>query len=235
MDILLSSSDKNKASRSCFILLVLVFKITRFETVESFPFHISVSSTSLLAKVLQEENSEITELVEPLQRRWIDDCTETEIHLNVIRFCASINSLSPAGYSWGVSSASTNRSIKLILGSPRIWFVWKAILRDKTVFMFGLKSTEHQGKYYFVQTIHPRKKIKLILSEPLPSPGNNFQSNDSRCFELLSSSGYLSFGLRHVATGLLITNKSNDRKIRLKNQEFGRNYRFKMGEKQCKL
>ena len=54
------------------MLLVLIVGITRLETVESFPFHDSFSSTSAVANILQEKYLKSFGFVERLHRRLIN-------------------------------------------------------------------------------------------------------------------------------------------------------------------
>ena len=53
-------------------MLLVLFGITRFETVDSFPFHDSFSSTSAVANILQEKNLKSLGFVERLHRRSIN-------------------------------------------------------------------------------------------------------------------------------------------------------------------
>ena len=221
-----------KASQSCLILIVLFFGITRFKPVESFPLDESFLSTSL-GKDL-ETSGLVSRL---LQRRSTNDYRTTAVNSNVIRFCASINSIRWAGRSWGVSKVKKHRLVKIIFGSPRTWFVWQVRISNRFFYIFGLKSMEQKGKFHFVRNYG---NTKLILSKPQRQPTSNLQITDSRLFEVLSSTvveegstfrnypfNHLTTGLRHVATDTFITDNTNNEILLEKNRvDLVGNYQF---------
>ena len=220
-----------KASQSYLILIVLFFGITRFKPVESFPLDESFSSTSL------GKNLETSELVgRLLQRRSTNDYRATSVDSNVVRFCASINSIRWAGHSWGVSNVKKHRLVKMIFGSPRTWFVWQVRISNRFFYIFGLKSME-QERFHFVRNYG---NTKLILSRPQRQPTSNLQITDSRLFEVLSSTvvevgstfrnypfNHLTTGLRHVATDTFIIDNNNNEILLERNKvDLVGNYQF---------
>ena len=196
-----TSSAEHAMRKICFVLLVLIVGITRFETVESFPFHDSFSSTSAVANISQEKNFQTLGFVRRRHRRSINDCNTTIINSTVTRFCASISSAFNGGRSWEVAKAKSLASIKLILNSQKtLWLVWKVRVHGRPVYMFGLNSLDQPGKYHFVR----REAKKLVLSEPQLE--NKLPTTDSRYFEILSSNEW-----RHVATGLFVTDNDKNK------------------------
>ena len=206
-------------ARICLMLVLVLFvSITKFQTVESSPLGKIFSSTShkkdfkLNAERLSQHSS-------------TNDNRTTAVNSNVIRFCASINSVRCAGHSWGVSNVAKYSSVKIILGSPRTWFVWQVRISNRIFYMFGLKSMEQEGKFHFVRN---QGNTKLILSGPQSQPTSNLQNTDSRLFEVLSSTkdekGSI---LRNQATDSFITD-SNQREILLEKNKVDLvgNYRF---------
>ena len=199
----------------CLILLVFFVSITKFKTVESSPLGKIFSSTShkkdfkLNAERLSQHSS-------------TNDNRTIAVNSNVIRFCASINSIRWAGHSWGVSNVAKYSSVKIILGSPKTWFVWQVRISNRIFYMFGLKSMEQEGKFHFVRNQGNRN---LILSKPQSQPTSNLQNTDSRLFEVLSSTDeersilrnppFNHLTLRHEATDSFII-ESEQREILLK-------------------
>ena len=197
-----TSSAEHAMRKICFVLLVLIVGITRFETVESFPFYDSFSSTFAVANISQEKNFQTLGFVRRRHRRSISDCDTTIINSTVTRFCASISSAFNGGHSWEIAKVRTLESIKLILNSQKtLWLVWKVPVHGRPVYMFGLNSLDQPGKYHFVKNL---PNGKLVLSEPQLE--NKLPTTDSRYFEILSSNEW-----RHVATGLFVTDNDKNK------------------------
>ena len=194
------------------MLLVLIFGITRLETVESFPSHDSFSSTSAVVNISQEKNLKSLGFVERLHRRSINDC-QTTTDTIVTPSCETISSVSNGGYAWKAANVTNYayRSVKFDNGAPKtLWFKWEVRVNGSSVYMFGLSSTIEPGKYHFVEKVEKWKKLRL--SKPQCQPENNLPTIDERCFKVFSSNGW-----SHVKSGLFVTNK--DKKVVLTEDE----------------
>ena len=187
------------------MLFVLIVGITRFETVESFPSHDSFSSTSAVVNISQEKNLKSLGFVERLHRRSINDCQTTNNPI-LTPFCATISSVSNAGYGWEVAKVAQNQSIIFELSThKRRWFVWQIHVNSSFyVYMFGLhvNSTNQPEKYHFVKNLG---NSTLMLSEPQCQPENNLPTIDERCFKGFSSNEW-----SHVKSGLFVTSKDKN-------------------------
>ena len=196
-------------NKTCQTLLMLFVLITRFETVESFPFQDSFSSTSAVVNISQEKNLKSLGFAERLHRRSMNDHETT----TVTRSCTTISSVSKGGRSWKVAKVTKAASIKLMLSSRKtVWLVWQAHVNGSLVFMFGLKSTDQPGTYHFVRNV----RKKLILSEPQPE--NNLPTTDSSYFKISSNEW------RHVASGLFVTDNDKNEVFLRKRRDLGGKY-----------
>ena len=202
-----------------YLMFVLFVGITRLETVESFPSPDSFSSTFAVANISPEKNLKSLGFVERLHRRSINDCQTTIINSTVTRSCATISSVSKAGYGWEVAEVTNYKSIELSDGFPkREWFVWRVPVNSRfVVFMFGLRSTDDPGKYHFVRKV----RSKLILSDAQSQPENNLTTIDARCFEVLSSNEG-----SDVVCKLFLTHKDNNELVLKEDAGHAGEYRF---------